>query len=406
MINFGRVFFTTVYASPNATIRRNVWDFLSALQPAGDEVWLLGWDFNSIVRTEERDGGAIPGNGLVLYFKSSSLLMNHPQFEEFLRSNWDMERDVESNIWAFTEEVQHWNVSVFGHIRWKKKDLLAWIRGIDRALRVSHSEFMIQLDVDLRAELDEILREEENFWLQKSGVQWIKFGDRNTSYFHRCVMEQRQENFVHELRDESGAWCSDQARLHNMVVHYYKEFFLSNGIIDPGYVHRGYFSQCTEDMRRVFNAPVMDDEMTSGGDLVGRNEHTAVPVNLIEDWMLGFYRKVGVCSVLGAELWGVTEGLRLAWDAGIRVVLLEVDNSDVAQKVQDKAQVSGLHGLVPTIHELVGRDWVVRVRQIRWSANMVADGMAKWARSSYGSSLLDVGFATRVFSMPLDEIGV
>ncbi|KAK8573905.1 hypothetical protein V6N13_096836 [Hibiscus sabdariffa] len=192
MINFGRVFFTTVYASPNATIRRNVWDFLSALQPAGDEVWLLGWDFNSIVRTEERDGGAIPGNGLVLYFKSSSLLM---------------------------------------------------------------------LDVDLRAELDEILREEENFWLQKSGVQWIKFGDRNTSYFHRCVMEQRQENFVHELRDESGAWCSDQARLHNMVVHYYKEFFLSNGIIDPGYVHRGYFSQCTEDMRRVFNAPVMDDEV-------------------------------------------------------------------------------------------------------------------------------------------------
>ncbi|KAK8565071.1 hypothetical protein V6N12_058646 [Hibiscus sabdariffa] len=84
-------------------------------------------------------------------------------------------------------------------------------------------------------------------------------------------------------------------------------------------------------------------QVTADGDLVGRNECAAVPV-------------VGVCSVLEAELWGVAEGLRLAWDACIRVVLLEVDNNDVVQIVQDKARVSGLHGLVPTIRKLVGRD--------------------------------------------------
>ncbi|KAK8664137.1 hypothetical protein V6N13_083937 [Hibiscus sabdariffa] len=53
-------------------------------------------------------------------------------------------------------------------------------------------------------------------------------------------------------------------------------------------------------------------------------------------------------AVLEVERWGVVEGLRLAWEVGIRVVLLEVDNGDVARTVQDKAQVSGLHGLVPT----------------------------------------------------------
>ncbi|KAL4317786.1 hypothetical protein GQ457_18G024140 [Hibiscus cannabinus] len=90
---------------------------------------------------------------------------------------------------------------------------------------------------------------------------------------------------------------------------------------------------------------------------------------------------VCVCSVLEAELWGVTEGLRLAWDVGTRVVLLEVDNDDVVQIVHDKAWVSSLHR----------------------SANMVLDGMAKFARSSYVSSLLDERFATRVFSMPHDE---
>ncbi|KAK8997530.1 hypothetical protein V6N11_012087 [Hibiscus sabdariffa] len=126
------------------------------------------------------------------------------------------------------------------------------------------------------------------------------------------------------------------------------------------------------------------------GDLLGRNGGAAIPVvsrwqlpqegcctlktdgsrvastgfatcggvirNNVGDWLLGFHRKIGVCSVLEAELWGVAEGLRLAWDAGIRVVLLEVDNNDVARLVHDKERVNGLHGLVPTIRELVGRD--------------------------------------------------
>ncbi|KAK9030511.1 hypothetical protein V6N11_031937 [Hibiscus sabdariffa] len=126
--------------------------------------------------------------------------------------------------------------------------------------------------------------------------------------------------------------------------------------------------------------------------------------NHVGDWLLGFFRKVGVYSVLEAELWGVAEGLRLAWDVGIQVMLFEVDNGNVARIVQDKARVSGLHELVPTISELVGRDWVVRVRQIRRSANMVADGMANLVRSFYVSSLLDNGLATQVFSMPRDEV--
>ncbi|KAK9030655.1 hypothetical protein V6N11_032072 [Hibiscus sabdariffa] len=98
--------------------------------------------------------------------------------------------------------------------------------------------------------------------------------------------------------------------------------------------------------------------------------------------LAGFARGlVGVCSVLEVERWGVVEGLRLAWEVGIRVVLLEVDNGDVARTVQDKAQVSGLHGLVPTTRELVDRDRVVHLRQIRRSTNMVADGMAKLTRN-------------------------
>ncbi|KAK8556366.1 hypothetical protein V6N12_002770 [Hibiscus sabdariffa] len=46
-----------------------------------------------------------------------------------------------------------------------------------------------------------------------------------------------------------------------MVVKYYKDLFSSSGNTDSGYVHRGYFTQCTTAMRRVFIAPVSDEEV-------------------------------------------------------------------------------------------------------------------------------------------------
>ncbi|KAK8516340.1 hypothetical protein V6N12_068947 [Hibiscus sabdariffa] len=75
-------------------------------------------------------------------------------------------------------------------------------------------------------------------------------------------------------------------------------------------------------------------------------------------WLLGFCLYVGVCSILEAELWGIVEGLRLAWAAAVRAVPLGVDNGDVAWVVHDSTHGSGLHELVPNLQELLSRGWV------------------------------------------------
>ena len=41
--------------------------------------------------------------------------------------------------------------------------------------------------------------------------------------------------------------------------------------------------------------------------------------------------KIGESSVTMAELWGLYQGLNLAWNVGIRRLLVEVDSSCVAQ---------------------------------------------------------------------------
>lgn len=45
-----------------------------------------------------------------------------------------------------------------------------------------------------------LLRQQETFWRQKSRVQWIRKGDRNTRFFHQATMVQRSSNCIRQLR--------------------------------------------------------------------------------------------------------------------------------------------------------------------------------------------------------------
>ncbi|KAL4291241.1 hypothetical protein GQ457_14G017610 [Hibiscus cannabinus] len=385
---------------------------------------------------------------------------------------------------------------------------------------------------------------------------------------------------VHALRDSNGAWCSDQSHLRSMVVDYYKDLFSSIGSTTSGYLHHGYFMQCTAKMRWVFTTPISDEEVSktvfemgplrapgvdgfnalfyqrnwsivgssvcalvrdtfnghpfdaslnhtlfvllpkvddngttspntnrgchwlemrhtegspflwlaASGRILTNAERTrrrmsdcsmcgvcgdmeesiyhlvrscpstlAIWLSIVQSeklseflsmdfitcsttlecgkrvvasiasvcrsyrraivldrlelewckwWIVGSYRMrdVGVCPILETELLGVAEGLCLAWAAGVRATVLEVGNGDVARILQDSTRGNGLHGLVPTIRELLNRDWVVQVHHIRRSANMVVDGLAKMARDTYASSLRDVGLVTQVFFDTPDEV--
>ena len=43
-------------------------------------------------------------------------------------------------------------------------------------------------------------------------------------------------------------------------------------------------------------------------------------------WHGGFCMNIGICSITIAELWGLYQGLILAWQMGIRLLVVEIDS--------------------------------------------------------------------------------
>ena len=58
---------------------------------------------------------------------------------------------------------------------------------------------MRQKEKQLIEEFNNTLVQEELLWFQKSREQWVKFGDRNTKFFHVQTLVRRKHNKIHGL---------------------------------------------------------------------------------------------------------------------------------------------------------------------------------------------------------------
>ena len=67
------------------------------------------------------------------------------------------------------------------------------------------SEENVELQRELAKEIEELLEQEEMHWAQRSRINWLQNGDKNTSYFHNFAKERRKRNLIKKLRNENGA---------------------------------------------------------------------------------------------------------------------------------------------------------------------------------------------------------
>lgn len=99
-------------------------------------------------------------------------------------------------------------------------------------------------------------------------------------------------------------------------------------------------------------------------------------------WCGGFCVNIGMCSITLAILWGLYQGLLLAWRNGIRELVEEVDSLCVTKLVSNEMVAPNASGpLLHVIKELLTRDWNVSLQHVYREANHSADFLANLALS-------------------------
>jgi hypothetical protein len=70
-------------------------------------------------------------------------------------------------------------------------------------------------ELEITSQLTELLVREEVLWRQRSHVQWLAAGDKNTRFFHLCASQLRKK-WITKLVKEDGSLESGEEELDHM----------------------------------------------------------------------------------------------------------------------------------------------------------------------------------------------
>lgn len=69
------------------------------------------------------------------------------------------------------------------------------------------------------------MEKEEILWYQKARVEWLKNGDRNTSFFHLSTVIKQWRNKVVAIRDANDSWIFDKELVKAHFVNFFTKLF-------------------------------------------------------------------------------------------------------------------------------------------------------------------------------------
>ncbi|KAB5531981.1 hypothetical protein DKX38_018651 [Salix brachista] len=75
--------------------------------------------------------------------------------------------------------------------------------------REPHSATAKNKERDAAKQYQQLSLDEESYYKQKSRIQWLMLGDRNTTFFHRSLQHRYSRNKICSITDDEGSTIHD-----------------------------------------------------------------------------------------------------------------------------------------------------------------------------------------------------
>ncbi|XP_040945782.1 uncharacterized protein [Gossypium hirsutum] len=95
-------------------------------------------------------------------------------------------------------------------------------------LDADRSENLAEI-IDTKIHLNLEIEKDESYWEQRARINWLKMGDRNTSFFHKQASQRRRQNRIHKLQGEDGRATEEWKNMEEIARSYFLRLFSTGG---------------------------------------------------------------------------------------------------------------------------------------------------------------------------------
>eukprot|EP00253_Pinus_taeda_P007097 PITA_07097 len=206
-------------------------------------------------------------------FRFENTWLTHSDFLTNIEEWWKEELHLQgtkmfllhSRLKHIKGRLKEWNKKEFGNIFKAKKDVVKKVKEINQILITKgYTEERKEMAESLQLEWDNRCLQEEILWRQKSKVQWIKEGERNTKFFHRSTIAHRNNNRIVKLTDQHGIKRNTHEEMEKVLLQHFQKNDEENS--EDRYQSMKIFTQYisklfTREHNFNLNKPVIEEEI-------------------------------------------------------------------------------------------------------------------------------------------------
>ncbi|XP_057740500.1 uncharacterized protein LOC130957670 [Arachis stenosperma] len=295
-----------IYGSPQFNKRVLLWDYLVAQSMIFQRPWIVLGDFNEVKFSHESKGCQFSHQRADMFatllgdtalfdlktigrrfswlqsdhcpilvrcksrpqpkgnrpFRFVATCATHPGYRDIVNQSWwSSNRGIHGKLSEVQKNSLEFNSKLFGNIFVKKCELEQQINYLQKHLEVVDSIYLRQKEQHLLDDYNNSLVQEELLWFQKSREQWVRFGDRNTRFFHIQTLVRRKHNKIHSLFLKDGVWKTDPEVLSQEAESFYKSLFCHLDDVDLGCLDDVPLPSLNEEACNNLTAPVTMEEV-------------------------------------------------------------------------------------------------------------------------------------------------
>ncbi|XP_060960773.1 uncharacterized protein LOC133031308 [Cannabis sativa] len=165
-------------------------------------------------------------------FRFEQFWLKDKECAEIISSSWchnsdsDSATQLVSSLSDCANNLQQWHSRKFGKMKQDIKHAQQVVHGLNTAVN-SDPDFHSKIH-SAETILDELLVNEEQYWQQRSRVDWLQSGDRNTKFFHSKASARHSNNRIKALMDDHGHTVTTKDGISQLVTDYFQQLFTAS----------------------------------------------------------------------------------------------------------------------------------------------------------------------------------